>query len=181
MTNKMLMLIERVEGLRKKLLESEKDKGILKRKIKLMEIDKVNIEREARLKVVKKKPTELKPKPIPQPRPTHEEPKPTIAKESRKKHEHSIGFKTKSKPQPPKKEPNRPALAISKPTISIEQLTKDDWVVCPDPDKDGWVRNSVECKKCSQENFKKFSECYKERTKDPFSPIFKTSKPNPNL
>lgn len=37
MTNKMLMLIDSVESLHKKVLQYEKDKGILERKIKLME------------------------------------------------------------------------------------------------------------------------------------------------
>jgi len=87
--------------------------------------------------------------------------------------------KKETKPQLPKSEPLRHTKPISKPSVSIEQLQKDDWLVCPD--KDDWVRKSVECKKCGEDNFKKFSECYKERTKDPFSPIFKTSKPKPNL
>jgi len=99
MTNKMLMLIDSVEGLHKKLLESEKDKGILKRQIKRMENDNATMEREARLKVRKKAATELKPKPIPQPRP--------IPKQRPKTYNHSIGFESKSKPQPPKNETNR--------------------------------------------------------------------------
>lgn len=96
-----------------------------------------------------------------------------------KQYEHSIGFETKSKPQPPKSEANRPPLAISKPSNSMKTIEQDDWVVCPD--RDDWVKKSVECKKCGEDDFKKFSECYKERTKDPLSSLFKCSKPKPNL
>lgn len=84
-----------------------------------------------------------------------------------------------AKPPVPQSKPNRPPLAISKPSTSMKQLQKDDWVVCPD--RDDWVRNSVECKKCGEETFKKFSECFKERVKHPFSDLFKCSKPKPNL
>jgi len=84
-----------------------------------------------------------------------------------------------AKPQLPKSEPLRHTKPIQKPSISMKRLQKDDWVVCPD--RDDWVRKSVECKKCGEDNFKKFSECYKERTKNPFGPIFKCSKPKPNL
>ena len=34
---------------------------------------------------------------------------------------------------------------------------KDDWLVCPD--RDDWVKKSVDCKTCSQEDFQKFKEC----------------------
>ena len=169
MTNKMLMLIDRVEGLHKTILEHEKEKRMLKGKIKVMEKDKVAMERELR----------LKPKQFVQPRPSYEEPKPTIAKEGRKKHEHSIGFITNSKAQLPKSEAPGHTKPISKAHVSMNQVQKDDWVVCPD--KDDWVRKAVECKKCGDENFKKFSDCFKERVKNPFSDLFKCSKPKPNL
>jgi len=83
-----------------------------------------------------------------------------------------------AKPQPPKSELLRHTKPMQKTHVSmkpIEQARQDDWVVCPDR-KDS-VRKSVECKKCGEENFKKFSECYKERVKHPFSDLFKCSKP----
>jgi hypothetical protein len=83
------------------------------------------------------------------------------------------------KPQLPKSEPLRHTKPISKPSTSMNTIDKDDWVVCPD--KDDWVRKAVECKKCGDENFKKFSDCFKERVKNPFSDLFKCSKPKPNL
>lgn len=85
------------------------------------------------------------------------------------------------KPRLPQTKANRPPLAISKPSIVTKQLDQNDWVVCPDPDKDGWVRQSVECEKCKTETPKKHEQCYRDRVKTPFSPLFKCSKPKPNL
>ena len=163
-TNKMLMLIDRVEGLHEKVIQAEKDKETLKRKIKLLKKEKLTIEKETRFKLRKNilvaDIQKSKGKPIPKQRP--------------KTYEHSIAFTTNSKPH------LRPeVVAMQKVKLPIKTTKEDDWVVCPDVDN--WVRKSVECKKCGQENFKKFSECFKERVKHPFSPIFKCSKPKPNL
>ena len=117
------------------------------------------------------------------------EPEPLKKKETKPIPEEPKRDIQQPKPRVPQTEPKTPPLAAQKTSISKEptgfekQMTptprKDDWVVCPD--RDDWVRKSVECKQCGEDNFKKFSECYKERTKNPFGPIFKCSKPKPNL
>jgi len=81
----------------------------------------------------------------------------------------------KNQSQPPK-EPKTEPLKHTKPT---QKGNVDDLLVCPDIDD--WVHKSGECKKCGEETFKKFSDCFKERVKNPFNPIFTTSKPKPNL
>jgi len=87
-----------------------------------------------------------------------------------------------AKPQLPKSEPLRHTKPVQKPQVLMKPTEKhkvDDWVVCPD--RDDWVRKSVECKQCRQDNFKKFKECWLERRKNPSSDLFKCSKPKPNL
>jgi len=83
------------------------------------------------------------------------------------------------KPQPTKSEAFTPTKTMQKREVTMKPTKKpDDWLVCPD--RDDWVRKSVECEKCSKDNFKKFKSCWIERRQNPLSDLFKCSKPKPN-
>ena len=71
-----------------------------------------------------------------------------------------------------------PIKNVTNPTPILTTL-EDDLLCCPDQDK--YVQQSVECEKCKTENPKKHKDCYAERIKNPFNPIFKCSKPKPNF
>jgi len=91
-----------------------------------------------------------------------------------------------AKTRVPQTEPKTSSLAAQKSDISMKPSVKDDWVWCPD--KDDWVRKSVECKKCGSTNFKKFADCYAARNRirigkptEQDRALFTPTKPKPNL
>lgn len=80
--------------------------------------------------------------------------------------------------QVPKSEPNRPTKPIQKAETSVETLEKDDLIGCPY--NDDWV-TKADCERCKATQFNVWSDCYNERSKNPNNPIFKPSKPRPQI
>jgi hypothetical protein len=177
MTNKMVLLIEHASGLIQKLgqktTEYEKQISTLKSQIYIYESEKKKLVYDAQKMVVANRMEQAEQakqaKQAAQPKP---EP-------------------SKSEPIPPKPEPKaepRPALTkqleplrmgASEPikTASPRPQMPDDkgLIACPD---DVWVTKD-DCEKCRTTNFKKYSNCYSERVKNPNGLIFKVSKPKP--
>jgi hypothetical protein len=174
MTDKMLMLIERADNLIQKSTEDEKQISTLKRQLERYEAEKNKLLQDAQRMVVANRMEQVRQAAQPIPQPTKSEPvipikvtqKPSVVSE------HKETTPTKQ-PEP------RLRMGASEPIKTAsprpQMPSEEGWIACPDGI---WVRKQ-DCEKCRATNFKKSSDCYSERVKNPNAFVLMMSKPKP--
>ena len=178
MTDKMLLLIERVDNLNRtlnqKIIDNERQISTLKAQLAKYEDEKRKLLQDAQKMVVANRMEKARQAAQPKPEPIKSEPAiPTQAMQK-------PSVVSEHKETTPKKQPEprlRMGASESIKVVSPRPQMPDDkgLIACPD---DKWV-TKLDCEQCRTTNFKKYSGCYSERVKNPNGLIFKVSKPKP--
>jgi hypothetical protein len=180
MTDKMLLLIERVDNLNRtlnqKIVDNEKQISTLKAQLAKYEDEKHKLLQDAQKMVVANRMEQARQAAQPKPEPIKSEPLPPIPGTQKP------SVVSEHKEATPKKQPEprlRMGASEAIKTASPRPQMPDDkgLIACPD---DAWVTNQ-DCEKCRTTTFKKYSNCFSERVKNPNGLIFKVSTPKPQL
>jgi len=141
-TNKMLMLIDRAESMRKTIIENKKSMETLKSehhdKIEALKKEKQTLGNKVRL---------------------YEK---EIAEMEREVERMAPATKTALTKESTKSEAVTPTQMTQKPLVITKEEAKTSETFCPAQDK---PIPKTECDKCARENFKMFSECYTARNR----------------
>ena len=178
MTDKMLLLIERVDNLNQtlnqKIIDNERQISTLKVQLEKYEDEKRKLLQDAQKMVVANRMEQARQAAQPIPQPTKSEPVTPI------KVTQKPSVVSEHKETTPKKQPEpRLRMGASEPIKTAsprpQMPSEEGWIACPDGI---WVRKQ-DCEKCRATNFKKSSDCYSERVKNPNAFVLMMSKPKP--